>query len=667
MGKRIVSFIVIISLCASTFVGALGLSLRSAYASYADDFLYSGSIISKLEDLPNSSECISLIENFDFSDMNLLMGYAIDEETGYFAVSCIRANNLQYPQFVCDSWGINRTFIYSGGSYQFDETAITCVWAYSWNGLNYTWVNNGYNYNIRENSFPVFNLAAGVNSPWVAPTTLNFQRSDFKFYFSHDIEDPRGSVVYFENIFDGEDPNASIDFDIKSFWLGERRYLTITDQQIVIDSDQDKEFYVFEIGDSLDSERNRILLSYAASSNSRGVTLIPGGSSFVTGLTNVSPAGVYAWDITDLDWSVISYSLLFKYPSTEVSGQALNCPYYLNEEAPEPGTSGTPDSYTQLWNEYNTYVNNYNTSPVIPDQLSSALFGVNGLWSYPVSVASPHQSLNVWKWWTLEEDLGINFELMDVVMVHAGAAEYTLVYYYDHSLQVAFMPVQNLHLNELFDKFDCVIIVPDDQGELDKSTWWQSILSFLADELNLQFDFSILDNYAVSGSSSGGVQYVDSRPGNATVVLNGYIYVTPKGVQRQQLYNFSDGITKFYKLMSDYVESEDSWKTSFLQWTASWFSAINTLNGSINGLAAAISKLDLSRIEDKLDRLIENTNEEESNFWYIPLWNFVKQFEPAADDFVEGLQVYDDNWDNFPLLSPVPTIPLLPTISLGGG
>lgn len=257
-------------------------------------------------------------------------------------------------------------------------------------------------------------------------------------------------------------------------------------------------------------------------------------------LENISPNGVYAIDITDLDWLEIHDSIIYDFVvpnDPELVGQCSNVPIVLQEVAPEPGTNGTPNNYTTLWQEWNTYVTNYNLTPIVPDSLSTSLFGVSGLQCYPVSIDVPavvwdsggninQDNLTTWKWWTNQSNLGINFELMDTCIVSSGEFLYTLVYFIDSTLQVAFMPVQNVELTELFTMFDCVIIVPDDKGCLDKTTWYENMIQAIGQTINLNVTFG--NNIAISGTSSLGVQYLSSIPETYNDILTGYCFVTLK-------------------------------------------------------------------------------------------------------------------------------------------
>lgn len=669
MGKRIVAIIMIISLCVTTVVGALRLSLRFAKAEYDIQGFSIEQLVQYLDDNFSDEVYYSDVRNHLVNSVN------IDSNTfyclGILDDTCFSFSEYYFPYIQGEQWehyAINGAWASFQGNHYY-ESQVYLIWncnaGFGGSGLTFS----SYNY---QTSFNGFNLVLDetMNSLTYAcafPSTGSLN-GDFKLYFSKDVYSNLGyEVAYSANLFQEAPAPEEVEFQVKSFWLGEKQYLTVTDQYLMYSMiDFNNEGQVLKSFRGLfytDHDSVSLYLPF------EDTVFIDNGDSFIDGLTNIQNDGVYAWDITNK--GLLQLQEMFMYYHVDGStgdvyaGYATNCPYSLTID--EPGSNGNPDSYTQLWTEWNTYVTNYNTTPVVPDQLASALFGSSGLWSYPVSVAAPNQSLTVWKWWTLEEDLGINFDLMDTVLVHSGASLYTLVFFYDHSLQRAFIPVNNFDIYQLFENFDCVIIVPDDHGELDQSSWWEGVLDYLNGQLGMVFDFTFQNNYAVSGSSSGGVEYVESRPSSVSVVLDGYCYVTKRGIQRQQLYNFSDGITKFYKLMSDYVESEDSWKSSFIQLSAAWFSAINTLNGSISGLVAAIQSINLSGIEDKLDQLIENTSEQESNFWFVSLWNWISQFNPSDNDFATSLQTYDDNWDNIPMLSPVPTIPVLPTIQVGGG
>lgn len=497
-------------------------------------------------------------------------------------------------------------------------------------------------------------------SDYAVPSYYEYSRSGRNVYCSKAFSSGQNSSYsYSVNLFAG---SATVYFDLGVFWLGTRQYLSILQQDLMRDLDpehlNDAELivYLYAAG-----EGDYKTFSYD------DVTLIPGDWQFFVNLnfTNVSPMGLYVIDITGNDWDIITGAEIY-------DSDSFPDPYAISDSRIEmnqgvPGTDGTPDSYTQSFNYFAEYVNNYNQTHVIPESLAETLFGVEGGKLYPVTVSEPSNvaatrndgalvdgNLYTFQWAMTEPNhLGYNYELYDVVIIPSNYAGYFgLVYFYDASLNPAYQFVDRVSFDSLLNSFDCIIIVPDDAGTLEDNTWWQQLVPS-----------SMRGDMAVGGTSSLGVEYVDTVSGNE---FQGFMIVTKKAIQKQQLYVFNDGITKTYKLMSDYIDKRGDWEDSFLAWTASLFEQWQTLDGRLSSIYSLLFDLHLSDwmvdISSKLDQIVNNTGEFEWNFWYMSLFSWVNQFKPDNSDFAAGLQQYDNNWEEFPELPAPSTIPLLPTI-----
>ena len=89
---------------------------------------------------------------------------------------------------------------------------------------------------------------------------------------------------------------------------------------------------------------------------------------------------------------------------------------------------------------------------------------------------------------------------------------------------------------------------------------------------------TLLSDRIFTGSNDMGFKYSESALNSH--VMQGFAFVTKKAIQKQMLMNFNNGITKTYKLMSDYIENRDSWDDSFLMWSASVYNMLDTINGN---------------------------------------------------------------------------------------
>ena len=676
---RFIAYTLIVTLMASVIAGALGVTLHFAKANVSENELVLREVINSGREhftgntLTQFESMVDIIED-NFDNANYLVCVACPTTT--FDSDCFHITLWQAPSgrnlWYMNSSGYLSTYK-SGDPYAYAEAIYRADFIcnvtdnYFVGGV----VSGGGLIQYDINNLPKFSLNG--SGGLAAPCGAAFTSSSCGLWFNRDIRklyDNYGILYNSNMILD----IPMVEFDIKVFWLGERKYITTVNQSIVIQSDPDKMFYVFEMGDSIETGHERVLLSYNSSSNSRGLTLLPNGESFVSGLINVSPQGVYAWDISDIEWSSIYYFTLFEYPSTDVSGYAVNCPYYLNEEAPEPGSGGTPDSYTNSWSTFITYINNYDTTHVVPENLVDTIFGVNGFKLFPVDVSLPSSTIpsnnpvttgiHTYKYHfsSLPSDIGLNYDLMDVCIIpKTFTGNYGLVFFYDDTLPAANKFVDYVDYKDLLEQFDLIIVIDDTLEALQENAWWEI---FVPNDV-----WSHVDYMAVSGSSSLGIQYTsDPLPGN---IESGFCIVTKRAIQRQQLYVFNDGIQKTYKLMSDYIDKRGDWEDSFLAWTASLFEQWQTLDGRLSNIYSLLYGLNLSDwmddISSKLDRLISNTEEtiDPDLHWFPSLWNWVLQFKPSNNDFLVTLDVYDDNWDRIPELPAPTSIPLLPTISGG--
>lgn len=466
-------------------------------------------------------------------------------------------------------------------------------------------------------------------------------------------------------------PSTEFHYDIKSFTLGERRYLTITDQAIIRDIDPDKmdyEWYILN-GEDYDSD----LFDYRMITW-ENIVLVPGGENFLTGLTNVSPLGVYAYDITDLTWRVIYWSYMYDYVEGKRVGVVDNVPYYYVDEAPDPGTEGTSDSYTEIYNNIYNYTTNYPSDPVVPQELAFQLSGGRAI-SSGLGYVNPPLQIKQWlgviattqntSW---EYDLSrtgldpdemsmINFDLLSVAIVPARGKLFDrfCLQYWDYTLEWNStddtVPSQRIsycaYTDDLFEMYDLVIFCNTNAAFLG-DTWVPS-----AAAENGLFGYT------------GDMTSVDLLDGELS-----YWILTRSALQKAQLFVFCDGFTKMYDIVSQYANKMDLWDNSFFSWSMSIFHELETLGGSLSHIDSLLTNLHLDlKLNDiiaGLNRIAENTDETQDPVWYVSLWNWVRDFTPSDDAFITGLTALDDGLNNIPAL-PVPTgspgYPLLPTFT----
>ena len=676
-GKTLLSCFLTVTLMASVIAGAISVSVLHAKADDPADY-GTGYFLDLASDARTVLEGLSLPSYLSYFDE--MVEYCENNWDSKLVVVLHTLDTDNYI-FCVYSWRTDLTFEYWSCNPTYMD--MRCFYVGQYNRYFYC----DYAFKLTSSTAEkLSNFHVQIDYASGDPANFNYTNNYFYYFPSYQILGYQdvvgysnmllrnyngGNVTnYFASNLELEAPAPPvIDFNLVKFKLGERTYLTTNDQNIIFNMQPlDDDYLIWHIEfmaeDGFESDTKYLYYS--------DLTLIPGADAWLNaGLQNVHSQGVLAYDITDLTfWHDIWFSELFWIYDPPQGDPALWAPYAEAANVPfllgdQP--NGQPDSYTQAWNQFNTYVTNYNTTHVIPETLAETLFGVEGGKLYPVTVSEPSSvaatrndgalvdgNLYTFQWSMTEpSNLGYNYDLFDVVIIPSNyAGYYGLVYFYDSSLNPPYQFVDRVSFDSLLNSFDCIIILPDDAGTLEDNTWWQQLVPS-----------SMRGDMAVGGTSSMGIEYVDTVSGNE---FQGFVIVTQKAIQKQQLWNFNDGITKLYKLEVDYIDSEDKWKDSFLLWSASMFEMLNSLDGKLNSINNTLSswKFDewFSDINNKLDQLVSNTDEASPDHWYLSLWNWVLQFKPSNNDFTASLEQYDDNWDSFPALPAPSTVPLIPTI-----
>lgn len=495
------------------------------------------------------------------------------------------------------------------------------------------------------------------------PNTYDLQAADM--YSSRDIL-PGGGFSMSANFFTGSKPPQYINFTMQSFKLGERWYLTINEQDTFSYLPGiDEYFGVWYVNFSWDTEpeSNGYPIFW------EDLVCIPNGEYFVQGLSNVAAEGVYAYEITEYvsmfesfdvgGGQIVGYGDAGESTYSYLIGVS-NSNFTISAES-----NGQPDSYTETYNNWYNYVNNYPTSAIVPENLGEVLYGVSGTKSYPVSVRVPESLWNTSYTgrqgyfsyhFALNQNNALNYDLLDVcvtseqnLLQQAFDIAYAIRWWYDDSLTPAYAKIKDVSFADLFEMYDVILVVSDPDQYIHDSG----------------------KNYVYTGDSDLGFQYTDS-PLNDTYDLHGFAFVTKKALQKQLLFNFNDGITKTYDLMCQYIEKRGLWDNSFLEWTTTLFTQWQTLDGRLseNGPLYKLLlgwNLDtiLSDIAKKLGQIANNTAPDDPDLqpWYMSLWNFVNQFLPSDEEFAAGLDAIVDIGEELPAiptLSPVITLPPLP-------
>lgn len=652
--RRYIAYILVTVLCLGVIApGLLGVfpniakaDLPSGYNLYWDDFKSRCNGLTNDEyELGYLNVFFNYVElNWDESTFNV---FIIEDTAGNFsAMMCKRTNGNGFygsgwtnPAEYQLTFGTYPSYIKLQGYIRYYAASGTLMCRTSIDGSN--------------DSTVARRAAVDLSSSSINPSTLyctpfEWTQAGWKCYSLHGLN--QGNTAGYSmpaNILEGSDVPPVEEFNLLTFYMGQQLFITSSKQLLMARMDPETADYDFTVGFSKIEGLDVVTQYFDFSDTSRIQIEYPG--DVVNSIVDTIPAGgIYAINISGIvsqGYDQIFDAMFVSFEDDIKYGQAVNVPInFKTEEEQET------ENNVNTWNTFNEYKNTYNTTHVIPENLAQWLFNAEGSLMIPVSVNVPgniwddnHGSAlvnHVWKWGGVAaEEKGFNYSLYDTVIVGTSIIDsfttgYIGVrYFYDDTLDPMYQFVNLMHFDEILDSYDLIIIVPDDEGSLSENGTGAPV--------------------GYCGSYSGGVVYEsDYTVGNT---VQGFAIITEKAIQKQMLWNFNDGFTKLYQLEVDYIDSEDKWKDSFLLWSSSVFYAIDSLGGKLDSL---ITKL--GNIEGKLDRLIQNTSEEESSYWFISLWNWVVQFNPSDNDFANSLQQYDNNWNNMPSLPPPSPLPMLP-------
>lgn len=674
--RRYIAYILVTVLCLGVIApGLLGVfpniakaDLPTGYNLYWDDFKSRCNGLTNDEyELGYLNVFFNYVElNWDESTFNV---FVIEDTSGNFsAMMCKRTNGTGFygsgwtnPAEYQLTFGTYPSYIKMQGYIRYYAASGTLMCRTTIDGSN--------------DSTTARRSALDLSSSSINPATLyctpfEWSQAGWKCYSLHGLS--QGNTAGYSmpaNILAGSDVPPVEEFNLLTFYMGQQLFITSSLQHLLSQMDPEKMDTVLTVGFTK-IEGLEVVTQYFDFSYTSLIQIeYPG--DVVNSINDTIPDfGIYAINISGIvsqGYDQIFDAMFVSFEDDIKYGQAVNVPInFKTEEEQET------ENNVNTWSTFNEYHNTYNTTHVIPQSLGDALFGLNGSQIYPCNVMVPLSVWNnspdhdggtsfgniyTWLWWfpLIPNNLGFNYNLLDtIILSESSTGEYSVVYWYDDKLTNKFLKVKDQSFTDILQEFDCIIIIPDDDGCLRASTWWRDTLATICSRLGIDTS-SLLNALAMCGSSSLGVEYVEERPEEMTHILQGYALLTPKAIQKQLLWNFNDGITKLYQLEVDYIDSEDKWKDSFLLWSSSVFYAIDSLGGKLDSL---ITKL--GNIEGKLDRLIQNTSEEESSYWFISLWNWVVQFNPSDNDFANSLQQYDNNWNNMPSLPPPSPLPMLP-------
>lgn len=656
-GSRIIAFGLIFCMMAGVLCA---LAVPRAMAD-ADDVIYSDELRDYFLDLHPRMET-NINRFFDMLDT------ALDPDNNYYACALNDGDDWLISIYTSANLSMATWYSFNAGS--------------NWNGIS----RQPYNQNINvakvaylfcdsgnllldfssSNQGLIGPIAFDFDNPYSSlnynafPNTYNL--AAYNVYTSRDIGSGSAGFTMTQNFFAGERPLVIQYFNMLKFNVGDKWFIT-PDDQILLRNMHDEggaAYYIWYLvydtvnGDEYSYAEWDDLISIPSVFAPAGVQNILGDNILALEITPYMDSSYTKGVKFSQFWNVIQDTDGHETILGEVAEWFGYVSFTLE---PDEKDITYNTSVEQFYNYYNTY----NTTHFVPENLGEILYGLDGSMTMPVDVAAPRSLINSGEEYPTDnfkyhllfnDDPAFDMDLLDVVIFENNEpVNFNLRYWYDDTLDPKFRHVDWYTFGSLLDEFDLIIIISDDKG-------------MLTDDTN---------SIAYCGSFSGGIEYtenpIDSTLGNT---MSGFAFVTKRGIQKQLLFNFNDGITKTYQLMVNYIDERQQWDDSFLLWSASIYNMLDSMNGrlqKLDDIYTLLFNLDLgnvlSDIAAKLQEIANNTAANDSDLqpWYQSLWNFINQFVPTDLEFSAGLDAIQDMSDELPqipVLSPGPTLPPLP-------
>lgn len=671
--KKFVSILLAASLCIGSIFSVQGDNAFSADAAAQPDINASviQALLSQYSSDMNYVACYDLLHNSWSS--NYMICFTYYDDRNWNVTVWRSSSDSSHPATQWQINTVNDGFSFHPRGYGYLQCkyfycvngTFTSNYAVAWRMLDRVYV---------PGSVPI------LSSP-CAPADSTINLTTYKVYFSQNlyygdnVNQASSTLAYYYNLNDqfGPPPAPATQYTtLIYFTLGDTEYVTVEDQDM---------FNTLKFSDTAqlgfgyyhdgDESGTYLTLLYD------DLTVIPGGESQVPGgVSNLKPQGLMAIDVSGYDWDTILSCALFDmwYDEPFQDWGVTNVPF---EKPTDPEESQSASEVA--WEQFLVYYNTYNHTQIVPGDLADQVFGITGSQCAPAWVALPDDICNSgatyypleirWGFNDLNQSL-VKWDLMDVCCISAGGDDYLVEYRQNALASPQQVEVAHMSLDEIFERFDVVIIVDGRTSEVGNlrifNGWYGSPTGT-----------SILDQYfGWTGANGSGIirENLAVSPYDDDVTYHGFSFWTERGIAKQRLYNFNDGLENTYKLMSDYVFSTEDWRASFLAWSSSVFYKLDSIGGfldktkrgSIGWFLDSDIKLSdyLDNILDKLDNLVNNTSVDEVDpgSWFPSLWRFINRFSIQDSTFANWLDDLDDFYDDLPDLPEIqPTVIPFPT------
>lgn len=621
------------------------------------------------------------LENY-FSSSLIIVMHHVSSQTWYFVAYTPKTNNRTLRFWYTYSLYNKLQPRYNQDYYDYN---FYCYCGFKiYNGGGYSILSSGTSSGLGNTTFNGQTWYVSSEWTWNYPNATDMNTQNIEVYSNQSIRLNNGGEwnqdssfdIYVEaNLFEGHYIPPILDFDIFKFNLGDRWYITSTDQDFVLELMPGGAYDYYWTFSKIDSEGEslgNLILSHT------DMQFVPFAQDFISvTVTNIHENGIYAYDITDMIQDGIVYGLYNSRIVYDLNGQmaimAESEDYIWLELTP----SEENQAQEQAWTIINNYIINYPTVTISPQELASQIAGSNaytagtGFWTAPDTLVKYAESYSQDYSNYFRYDLSIsgldpdefsmlNFSLFNVIIVPGRSNDdFFYLNYWEHTTDVVtnsslsgdyYTVPQNRinkfdYTNDLFESYDLVIFANS---------------SYLQDT-GEQYSSGKSRNVGYIGD----IDRMDSLPSEHRMRM--FWVVTKQAIMKSQLYVMCDGINKFYDLASQYANKRDLWDSSFFEWTMSLYWQINSLDGRLSSIFNLIHGWNLNdyiqNVLDKLDTLVNNTSEPELNIWLLPVYNYIKQFVPSLTGFSNWINAIEDFDSNLPALPDI-TVPALPTLGV---
>lgn len=641
--KKVLSFVLSISVMALTIVGAFAVNFSSASAN-AGGSMYSW--VDFKTDVLNGYP-LEYWSNDDFAYFDNLVQTHIDDHDWLITIA-IGADTSGIGGFVLDrlscciistnstgayKWANDSTgkLITIGGSFNYfsDPSFFLCSDISQTPGRPIVY--KGQLNNFHTSRFDNYVNWESANK--FAPTSKTFSQSNAVIFTNQDIYDVGGNLILAKNLQYGPTPSYN-NIIIKT---GDQYYFTISDQLLIREGAAEDDMIQIQLGNSNNADWSDIYINYCIDFTYLALYGYPG-------ITNISPNGILGWNITDIlkysdadliTFSQFSYSEKFGDNQVTITRDNVPDPWstyydYLNKlleltESPNHITDNNPPSYIQ----HQIYTS-YKSVTVAGGSMSDA--GCVLLNEIP---DVPFDSILVCST-KLFDDLGNHVDILNVQTTTTQFINYLNPY--------------------LLNSIDLIVVVPD--------TDFEYVLQGQPDHPDNFVNWNPYSwNIGVVSGQHGYFYYTSPSIRDTGVNdVSGFAFVTQRYLQKCQNYMLSDGIKNLYIGLNDITKNQDSLISVVINGAGAVYSSVQLCFGKLDELYNLLNDVKLADklqlIIDKLDTISNNTEEGENNYWVSPLYWFIKLFEPSTSDYVNSIQEITDTLDELPVIPSVTPVRL---------